>query len=80
MKKVGFSLKKLGAIFLGLVLLFLLFSMFGGSREGFACSQRSTCVYGTDTTCTSGNGQTLTCSQDNKWKRLKAIRTFRMFK
>jgi hypothetical protein len=35
MKKVGSSFKKLGAIFLGLVLLFLLFSMFSGSKEGF---------------------------------------------
>jgi hypothetical protein len=35
MKKVGFSLKKLGAIFLGIVLLFLLFKIFRSNREGF---------------------------------------------
>ena len=61
MKKVGSSLKKLGAIFLGLVLLFLLFKMFSGSREGFG----SSCVSGgncdsNDTTCTANAGQTCT--------------------
>jgi hypothetical protein len=35
MKKVGSSFKKVGAIFLGIVLLFLLFKMFRGSREFF---------------------------------------------
>jgi hypothetical protein len=71
MKKVGFSLKKLGAILLGLVLLFLLFKMFSsGSREGFGepfqnysicgiCNQRKvnkTCSY-----TTNGKTFTYTC-------------------
>ncbi len=49
MKKIGSSFKNLGAIFLGLILLFLLFSMFSGSREGFASCG---CTIGT---CTSSN-------------------------
>lgn len=35
MNKVGSSFKSLGMFFLVLVLLFLLFKMFSGSREGF---------------------------------------------
>jgi hypothetical protein len=59
MKKVGSSLKYLGAIFLGIVLLFLLFSMFRGSREGFgsACINGGNCDQN-DTTCTANAGQT----------------------
>jgi hypothetical protein len=48
MKKVGSSFKNLGAIFLGLVLLFLLFSMFSGTREGFAYTDRGCTI---STTC-----------------------------
>ncbi len=46
MKKVGSSLKKVGAIFLGLVLLFLLFKMFSGTREGFyyGCQVGASCT------------------------------------
>jgi len=49
MKKVGSSFKKLGGFFLILVLLFLLFSMFSGSKEGFydGCQVGDTCkLYG----------------------------------
>jgi hypothetical protein len=52
MKKVGSSLKKLSAIFLGLILLFLLFSMFSGTREGFYDWQDCGCTIGT---CSSTN-------------------------
>jgi hypothetical protein len=66
MKKVGSSLKNLGAIFLGLVLLFLLFLLFSNStREGFG----SPCINGgscdkSDTTCTVDAG--VTCQIDGK--------------
>lgn len=67
MKKVGSSFKKLGGLFLGLVLLFLLFKMFSGSREGFKCAKSSSCNYQQDTNCTSEKGQNLTCKSNNTW-------------
>ena len=67
MKKVGSSFKKLGGLFLGLLILFLLFKMFSGSREGFKCAQSISCNYGQDTTCTSAKGQNLTCKSNYTW-------------
>jgi hypothetical protein len=71
MKKVGFSLKKLGAIFLGLVLLFLLFSMFSGSKEGFyyGCQVGASCTRVEDTcevTDRDGNVKTNRCVKEGK--------------
>jgi hypothetical protein len=61
MKKVGSSLKNLGAIFLGVILLFLLFSMFSGTREGFAytnrgCTISTACDASKNNTICNGNG------------------------
>lgn len=67
MKKVGSSFKKLGGLFLGLVLLFLLFKMFSGSREGFKCARFAGCNYDVDPPCTSDKGQSLTCKSNNTW-------------
>ena len=60
MKKVGSSLKKLGGLFLGLLILFLLFKMFSSSREGFTdhgCTVGSTsCDLSNKNKCCNGSG------------------------
>jgi hypothetical protein len=77
MKKTGFSLKNVGGFLLILVILFFLFKIFSGSREGFACgkdqycvcpdnpTETNTCINNKNNTCTckcvSGNTGTYTC-------------------
>jgi hypothetical protein len=76
MKKVGSSFKKVGAIFLGIVLLFLLFNVFSGSREGFyggcvlgqKCTPKGATCQKTDR---EGNVTTNICVR-NTWKPQQA--------
>lgn len=69
MKKVGSSFKKLSGLIVGggiiLFVLFFLFKMFSGSREGFACRKDHYCVCPVTgiNTCTNKKKQkTFTCS------------------
>ena len=75
MKKVGSSFKKLGGFFLILVLLFLLFSMFSGSKEGFyyRCHPGDRCAPDGDTCQVKdpdGNVRTNVCMKQGSEKLL----------
>ena len=71
MKKVGSSFKKLGAIFLSIVLLFFLFSMFSGSREGFGtCTVGNNCDKGESTCVDSGPAAATICHETTNKVRL----------